>query len=96
MTKRERLTQKMQQNFDKIEALEKANIELQKELFLLCDKEQWYTEKEETKTISHRPKRYETALVGRINWNDDFIDEDSGEVITIDRSQVVRINGAWL
>jgi len=34
-----------------------------------------------------------TRLVGRKHWKEDFIDEDSGEVITVDRSEICTING---
>ncbi len=30
---------------------------------------------------------------GRRTWTEDFVDEDSGEVISIDRSELVSING---
>lgn len=73
-------------------------IELQKESLLLCDEEQWFREKVE----QHPRQKYQrkdywlhNKLVGRVHWNEDFKDEDTGEVITIERSQVVRVEGEW-
>ena len=70
--------------------------ELKKEAMLLCDEQQRYEEKEET------PMEYKFAppatpiLIGRIYWKEDFIDEETEEVITIERSEVVRENGEWI
>ena len=69
-----------------------ALVELQKQYYLLCDKEQWFTEKEET---VGRGRTKETRLVGRINWKDYFVDDDTGKKIEIERSEIVRINGVW-
>ena len=100
MTKRERLEAKRKSNFDKIEDLKKQNIELAKELCLLSDEKQWFTEKEEEHVISKRPKKTETFLVGRIHWNEFLKDEsypdDESEGVWIERSQVVRVNEKWL
>lgn len=99
MTKRERLEAKRKSNFDKIEDLKKQNIELSKELYLLSDKKQWFIEKEEEHTISKRPKKTETFLVGRIFWKEYFEDgsypNDKSKGIWIERSKIVRINGEW-
>jgi len=35
-------------------------------------------------------------LVGRIYYNQEFKDEDTGEIITIKRTDVVRVNGEWV
>jgi hypothetical protein len=99
MTKRERLEAKKQRNFDKIEELKRLNIELTKESLLLCDKVQWFTEKNEEREVSKRPKKVETFLLGKIHWKETFKDKDkpdsSGDV-EIERSQIVRINGEWV
>lgn len=99
MTKRERLEAKKQKNFDKIEELKRLNIELTKESLLLCDKVQWFTEENEDREVSKRPKKAETFLLGKIHWKETFKDEDkpdgSGDVET-ERSQIVRINGEWV
>lgn len=33
--------------------------------------------------------------IGYKVWREDFIDEDTGEVVTIDRKAIVFINGKW-
>lgn len=80
---------------EKIKQLKTEITELRKESILLSDKHQQFTEKEEEVLICGRPKKYETKLIGRIHWKDDFVDEDTGDVITIDRTQIVRVNGEW-
>ncbi len=96
MTKRERLEAKIESKKSQIEKLESEIIELTKETLLLSDEKQWFVEKEETRVISKRPKKEETLLVGRIYWKEDFGDEDTGDVVTVERSEVVRENGEWV
>lgn len=71
-------------------------IELQKEACLLSDKEQWFTERTEECIVSRRPKKTEKVLIGRIHWKENFKDDDTDDVITIERSMVVRKNGEWI
>ncbi len=80
----------------KIKALHLEINELLKEAALLCDKQQWFTEEEEEVLVCGRPKKHETQLIGRVNWKEDYIDGDTGDVITIDRNRTVRVNGEWL
>jgi hypothetical protein len=96
--KREEIEIKILDIHKKIEVLEKEIIELKKENILFCDENQWFEEKIE----SHPKLKYQRKnnfldgkLVGRVFWKEDFKDEDTGEVITIERQQVVRINGEW-
>ena len=100
MTKRERLESKKKKNFDKIEELKRQNIELTKQSFLLCDKNQWFTEENEERVVSKRPKKVETFLIGKIHWNEFFEDEaypkDEIKGVWIERSEIVRINGEWV
>ena len=70
--------------------------ELQRQDILCCDDKQWFTEVEEEIIKKRRPKIVEKQLIGRKHWNEDFTDEGTGETVTIERSQVVRINGEWL
>lgn len=70
-------------------------ISLKREAILLCDESQWFEEKEEEITISQRPKKIEKRVIGRIYWNQDFIDEHTNEIFTILRDQVVRVDGIW-
>lgn len=92
MKTRAKLKQEITANEKKILTLQKKNIALERQSFLLSDKKQWFTEENET---HGKGKKKETLLVGRINWKDDFKVDDTNEVITIERSEVVRINGIW-
>jgi hypothetical protein len=71
-------------------------VELKKEAMLLCDKQQRFEEKEELIVTSKRPRRTEKRLIGRVFWDEHFVDEGTGEVITVERSEVVRENGEWI
>jgi hypothetical protein len=95
---RQEIEAKRQENFQKIEALKKENIELAKQDILLCDETQRFEEKIEShpKTkYQRKPHWLDGKLVGRIFWNENLKDEDTGEVITIERQQIVRVDGEW-
>lgn len=95
---RQEIEAKKQSNFQKIEDLKKENIELTKQDLLLSDDIQRFEEKIESHPKGkwqRKPSRLDGKLVGRIFWKENFIDEDSGEVIEIERQQVVRIDGEW-
>ncbi|MCG9911863.1 MAG: hypothetical protein MH137_11230 [Flavobacteriales bacterium] len=96
MSKRQKLEAKIEAKKAQIQKLKEEIIELRKETFLLSDKQQRFEEKEETHIVSRRPKKEETFLIGRIYWKEYFRDEDTGNVITIERNQIVRKNGEWL
>jgi hypothetical protein len=96
MSKRQKLEAKIEAKKAQIQKLKEDIIELRKETFFLSDKQQWFIEKEETHIVSRRPKKEETFLIGRIYWKEDFRDEDTGNVITIERNRIVRKNGEWL
>ncbi len=94
--KRDELEALIQSKKDAIETLKEEIIELRKETILLSDEKQWF--KEEMETITYRENRKKVSvdkLVGRRYWNEDFMDEDTKEVITIERCQVVRVDGIW-
>lgn len=78
-------------------ALQERAVQLNRENILLSDDEQWFTETEETWTrrVGRKREKY-TRLVGRINWKEDFTDEDTGEKLSINRSEVVRVDGEWV
>lgn len=95
---RQEIETKRQENFAKIEALKKENIELAIQYILLCDDKQRFEEKIEShpkRKYERKPNWLDGKLVGRIFWNEDFKDEDTGEVVTIERQQVVRVDGEW-
>ena len=95
MTKREQLEMEIAAKKEQITKLKTEIIELRKETILLCDDKQWFTEEEEEHIIKKRPKIIEKFLVGKRHWKEDFKDEDTGEVVTIERCEVVRVNGEW-
>lgn len=98
MTKRQRIHNKVYKNLLKIDKLKEDNLELAKQNLLLCDKEQWFEEKIEShpKIKGQRlPNELDGKLVGRVYWYEDFLDEDTNEVVRIVRQQVVRIDGEW-
>jgi len=66
--------------------------ELVEKDMLLSDRTQQYYEEEIT---FGRGKNKTTHLCGFITWKEDFIDEDTGNVITIERNKRVRIDGEW-
>lgn len=98
MTRNE-IEQKKRDNFDKIESLKRENIELSRQSMLLSDEKQQFTEEIE----SHPKLKYmrdanklDGKLVGRIHFIDHFMDEDAGKEISVNRSQIVRIDGEWV
>lgn len=90
---RNQIERKIKAKEAKITSLQKELIQLERDNLMFCDKYQWFTEKEET---SGRGKRVKTVLIGRVHWLEDFIDEDNGEIISIERSRVVKREGKWL
>jgi hypothetical protein len=95
MTRKE-LNDKIEANHEAIKKLRLENIELQKQEMLLSDDVQQYYEEEVEVVVKRRPKIVEKQHRGIITWKEDFKDEDTGEVVTIQRHQVVRINGEWV
>jgi FtsZ-binding cell division protein ZapB len=92
MTKRQELNEKIDAKSEARELLRLEIIELKKQALLLSDDVQQFEEKKE---IIGRGKHKREVLVGRIHWKEDFKDEDTGEVVTIERQQAVRIDGEW-
>jgi hypothetical protein len=69
--------------------------QLNKEDILLSDDEQWFSEKQEEFVVSQRPKKVEKHLIGRVTRQESISDEDTGEILMIDRSVIVRVDGVW-
>ena len=90
---RKRISRKIKNRISKINKLRGEITELNKENMLFSDTKQWYTEEDVT---VGRGKTKETFLAGKINWIDGFTDEDTGDVMYINRSEIVRKNGEWL
>lgn len=38
----------------------------------------------------------ENKLIGRVFWKEHFVDEDSDELIEIERNQIIRENGKFI
>ncbi len=93
MTKRERIQKKRDDIHKHVKILKEQDLELLKESLLLSDKQQWYTEGEET---WGKRRKKETHIVGRINWIENFIDEGTGDVVPIKRSAIVKIDNEWV
>lgn len=57
-----------------------------------------YKEKEQSYRNKIAPRKYETEtrLIGTVNWMENFKDEDTDEIIEIERSVVVRVNDEWI
>lgn len=91
--KRYQIVNKIKANNLKIAALKQSNVELNRQHLLLSDKNQQYTEQEET---FGRGKSKETFLIGRLHWKEYFLDEDTDEKMSIERSHIVRKNGEWV
>lgn len=90
---RKRISQKIQTRLKRIKTIQDEIIALNIENMLLCDKYQWYSEETVTKG---RGKNKVPYLYGYRNWIEDFTDEDTGEVVSIARKEVIRIDGKWL
>lgn len=91
-TRREVIHEQLAANKEAMQKLHTEIVELKKEALLLCDDVQWFVEKKE---VIGRGKSKREVLVGRIHWNEDFKDEDTGETITIERTEIVRVDGEW-
>ena len=97
----EKITRKDIHNFIKMlyEDISQKKYALRKYIeddMLFSDEKQWFTEKYEERIVSKRPKITRKILVGRVHWNEDVRDDSSGEVFTITRSRVVRMDGEWV
>jgi hypothetical protein len=85
-------------NKKKIQAILDENRELSRQKCLICDEDGFFTEE-----IEHHPRRpyqrgrnaLDGKLVGRNHWFENFKDEDTGELVTIERTEIVRIDGVW-
>ena len=92
---RKQIKKLIKNKHDKIKQLDSEIIALNREAILLSDKTQRFVEKEEEVLICGRPKKYETRLIGRVFWKQEFKDQDTGEPFTIERNVTVRVNGVW-
>ena len=96
MKTRSQILKQIENREKKIKSLRAEISELERKNLLFSDKNQWFVEKEEEVIVSRRPKKIETKLVGRVFWNEGFLDEDTGEVVTMTRNMIVRKNNHWI
>jgi hypothetical protein len=99
MTKREEIESAIATKRLQITTLRAEIFELIRESILLSDDKQWFTEEVEYHPITKNqrlPSKLDGKLVGRRNWVDSIMDEDTGESLHIERSEIVRIDGEWL
>lgn len=87
------IEKKIEKNNQQIKFLEMQNRNLFLQSLELSDKSQQYKEIE--KEVG-RGKNKETVLMGKITWKEKYVDEDTGEVLSIERSQFVKRNGIWI
>jgi len=96
MTKREELQEKIRLNEIRMTELDNENSNLQIECHKISDDKQQYSEQiEKIARRDGRKKVYDNVLIGKIHWQENFIDEESGDVISISRHRVVRRNDRW-
>lgn len=93
---RKQIEAKIQKNKDLIAKLKKENNDLYYESLLISDNEQKYIEEEREVVVSKRPKVTKKVLFGMIQWDENFRDEDTGKVVTIQRHQIVKEDGVWV
>ena len=94
MTKRQKIRSKIAEKRNQIFQLEKEITELIKQDILVSDKQQRFTESEQTFTYCNRPE-VEKKTVGIVHWKENYRDEDTGKFIEVERSKVVRVNDVW-
>jgi hypothetical protein len=92
MKQRLELLKQIEANRQKQEELAKEEFELCKKYIQINDKRQWYAEVERT---VGRGKTKRTFLEGRFYWIQHFKDDDTGQVIKIERSRPVKENEKW-
>lgn len=95
-TPRKNLDARIHSNSKKIAKLLLENIKLKQEAMLLSDDKQWYAEAMEPTIPEDARKKKIEKLIGRIHWNEDFKDDDTGETVSIERSEIVRVDGEWV
>ena len=94
--KRYQIKAKVESKLALIDKLNAEILELRRQNCLLTDKNQQFVEENEEVLVSNRPKKFETKLIGRVHFVQGFKDEDTGEVVKVQRKLVVRINGEWV
>jgi len=104
MRTRQDIKKEYQELEEQIRALKAKQLDLNMENIVFSDEQQWYEEKEEElpewiipegKKKRHK-KIMKKHLVGRVHWNESFIDEDEPkDSFIIPRSEIIKIDGVW-
>jgi len=91
-------TKKIEKEIEiKTKLIEKVASEISELKRLLDFSDKGYKEDFEDIFLKNgRKKEKINAKVGRIHWTEDFIDEENGEVVSIERSKLVSIDGIWV
>jgi hypothetical protein len=88
------LQKKIENRFDRIEILFNDIIQLKDEKNLLCE---YYEKEDKIRLDTHGNTTYkgrkQMTVLGFTTYHEDFVDEDTGEVVNIGRSLLCRING---
>ena len=94
---REIIRKKIEETEGKIRFYQMELQKLKEENLLFSDEQQWFVEKEEeVKYRQNRKVVKENKLIGRVFWKEHFVDEDSGELIEIERNQIIREKGKFI
>lgn len=96
MSERDKIHESIKSINEQIKRLRKEKDGFLISDMLLSDEDQWYEEKEVEDIISRRPKKTKKVLIGLVCWKEDWADEDTGEVVTINRNVRIREDGEWL
>lgn len=94
---RKQIGKKIHTNSKQINKLKLDNRNLYLQSLLTCDKEQWF--KEEIETVKVREGRKfisKECLIGKVYWNEYYLDEDTGKKVKIERETVVKKDGVWI
>ena len=92
METRKELNDKLSLKKRQLSEIQLEMDQIKKQLCLLCDEEQRYEEKIEMWGKGGKKKQ---VLVGRIYFPEDFKDESTDEIITIERRQIVSLDNVW-
>lgn len=95
-TARKEFNDQIADNNKRIAELQAENLELLKAALMTSDETQWYTEKEEPWIAGRgKDRKKTTAIIGRVNWISKYKDEDTGKMVEVPRSRIVKVNGQW-
>ncbi len=93
---RKEIRDKWEANQREIERLQKENEQLSFDNMLYCDEHQWYTEGVEQVPHGDRRKKQKVEVkIGRHHWIEDFKDDATDQIVSIERMEVIKVNDVW-